>query len=214
MISQNDLSFGPPPMSYVTAAVDLPDPYGFEKRLLACASQWFRAHLEVEPELLDKHAYPLDSMEHVLWAQLMGAVTADVNVFNSDHCQSMLMDNAKALLSKESCAEITKRSERLDYGPLEGDLQPVDHDVDVPVIAYNHRLQGYKKWRDTFAVLKDLYDEGVKFTVRYMNNTGEHLLQSGLFRYIRLQQPGTQLAIAQCPVRYRRQNNDSSIFVI
>jgi len=118
--------------------------------------------------------YPMHAMEHVLWAQFVGAVNADVNVFNSDHCKFMLLEEARDRLSEESCKKIEDSSVRIDYGPLEADLPMVQHKVDLPIIAYNHRLQGYKQWRTTFDVLKDLWDEGVRFRVRYMNNTTEN----------------------------------------
>lgn len=128
--------------------------------------------------------YPIHSLMHVLWAQLMGAYNADVNVFNSCHCREMLMDNAKQFLSPQACSEILNRSMLINYGCLEPELEPVDPRNEVPIIAYNHRLQGYKQWRITFQVLQELHDEGVRFKVRYMNNAAENITQIKKYPFV------------------------------
>lgn len=117
--------------------------------------------------------YSMIGLENVLVQQLHGALLADVNVFNSDHCQRMLMDNARKYLSGAGVERIDRSAVRIDYGTLEDSLKPVRSGNKVPVIAYNHRLQAYKNFRETFALLEELYNEGVKFTLRYMNNTTE-----------------------------------------
>lgn len=129
--------------------------------------------------------YPIEAQKNVLLAQLMGGLCADINVFNSDHCQSMFRDNIARWLSKESAKEIEGKSIRIDYGPLDGgifDHDPIDKDI--PIIAYNHRLQSYKQWKITFQILDDLYREGIKFKLRYMNNTSEKIAQIKHFPWV------------------------------
>lgn len=119
--------------------------------------------------------YPMEPQENLILSQLMGAVCADRNVFNSDHCRSMLMDNAAKYLSPEMRARISDSSVMIPYGTLEDSLEPDPTRApnDVPVIAYNHRLQGYKNYEDTFDLLDELWKEGLRFRLRYLNNTGE-----------------------------------------
>lgn len=109
--------------------------------------------------------------EHVLWLQLMGSICADANVFNSDHMRDMLIEEARDRLSPAMLARIESTAHRIDLGTIENEWKEVDHQTDLPVIAYNHRLQGYKRWRVTFDVLNDLWQEGLRFRVRYTSST-------------------------------------------
>lgn len=117
--------------------------------------------------------YGTDMQENILLAQLMGAALCDANVFNSDHCRWMLMDNAQKWLSQEAIKLIQSKTNKINYGCLGSEFSLRAPANDVPIIAYNHRLQDYKKWRTTFAVLEKLHKNGVRFKVRYMNNTAE-----------------------------------------
>jgi glycosyltransferase involved in cell wall biosynthesis len=117
--------------------------------------------------------YPFHSMENIAAAQVLGALQADSNVFNSDHCQSMFRETAAHFLNEARLADIEATSTRIDYGTLEAGLVPDPKRTpnDVPVFAYNHRLMAYKRFQETFAVLDELHREGLQFRVRYMNNT-------------------------------------------
>jgi len=119
--------------------------------------------------------YPIEAMENIRWMQLTGAVNADANIFHSDHCKSMLLDNAKELLSPVSVKKIKLNARSAPLGVLETTLSPVFKNNKEPVIVYNHRLQGYKRWRETFDMLDEIYKEGTKFKVRFTSSTKENL---------------------------------------
>lgn len=120
--------------------------------------------------------YPLEAMENIMWAQITGAAIADCNIFHSEHCKNMFMDNTANLLSQEQRDNIKSKSRSIHLGVLEPSLG-VSYDVNttVPVIVYNHRLQGYKNWRVTFEVLDELYKEGIQFKVKFTSSTRENL---------------------------------------
>ena len=119
--------------------------------------------------------YPWDSMKAVALHQIMGAIAADTNVFNSRHCEWMFYDTAQQWINPKTIDAIKQKSVLINYGTLEDDLRYSEKNNDIPIIAYNHRLQGYKNYKITFAMLNELYQAGYKFKVRYMNNTSEHL---------------------------------------
>lgn len=119
--------------------------------------------------------YPIHAQANVAMCQCMGASLADWNVFNSDHCQRMFEETASLWFKPEIIADVTARSTRINYGTLEPSLVPLERPGnDVPIIAYNHRLQAYKQWAKTFEVLGELWNEGLRFKVRYLNNTAEN----------------------------------------
>lgn len=130
--------------------------------------------------------YPFDVQGHVAFAQLSGAIFADHNVFNSDYCRWMLFDNAKRWLNQETMEIIAAKSSQIPYGTLEPELLPVETDNPVPVIAYNHRLQAYKNFQRTFELLDELYQEGLRFRVRYMNNTTEMTTQIAKYPFVEI----------------------------
>jgi glycosyltransferase involved in cell wall biosynthesis len=101
-------------------------------------------------------------MEHVAFAQIMGARFADYNIFNSEYCKWMLNDTAKIYLNDDSCKAIEEKSCVIPMGTLEPSLRYVKTSNDIPIIIYNHRLQTYKNYKKTFEILADLYDRGLK----------------------------------------------------
>ena len=119
--------------------------------------------------------YTFESMLNVALSQITGAIAADWNVFNSDYCKWMFQDTAKKWLHQTAIDDVLRRSSRINYGTLESNLMPVHSGNEVPVIAYNHRLQGYKNYKVTFELLNELYKAGIKFKVKYMNNNTERL---------------------------------------
>ena len=118
--------------------------------------------------------YNVDAMANIYWAQLVGSALADWNVYNSDHTRSMVMDNARESLADDIVQRIDERSSRIHLGTLEPSLTYHETGNEIPVILYNHRLQGYKRWRDTMEVLDELHKEGIKFRLRYTNTTREN----------------------------------------
>lgn len=144
---------------------------------------WQGTDLKVRPAVVAAHNYVIheslqgnEGQRHILWAQMLGGYHADMNIHNSKYTEWMFEDNCKKYLSEDSLDYIRSKSQIIYLGPL--DPQEFDHaqpDNDVPIIGYNHRLQGFKRYKETFSLLNDLYEEGLRFKVRYMNNTAEHI---------------------------------------
>ncbi len=134
----------------------------------------------------DSLPYPFERMVSQAWAQCGGAMFSDWNVFNSDHCQQMFIDTASKWLTPEAIAGVLQRSTRIDYGTLESGLTPVRHHNAAPIIAYNHRLMSYKKFKETFELFAALYDEGYKFTVRYMNNSPDNIAAISHYPFVEI----------------------------
>ncbi len=106
--------------------------------------------------------YPIDkAYAHIVAKQLTGSIFGDVNVFISDWCKEMLFDNANEYLSPDKIARIEERSQIIPFGCY--DLQRFDQiaaetkKAKIFTFAYNHRLQAYKNWEDTFAQFTKLW---------------------------------------------------------
>ena len=122
----------------------------------------------------DSLPYPIHSMQPLQHAQLMGALAADKNVFNSAHCESMFYDNAREWLSEKALTQLHATSMQIPLGTLESSLTPTEHENEIPIIIYNHRLQQYKNFSETFENLWMLWQEGLRFKVIYTSNTTEN----------------------------------------
>lgn len=127
-----------------------------------------------------------DSLLLPMLAQLQGAICADFNVFNSDHCLSMFNDNAKEWLSGATLERLKKSARKINYGTLENDWPKSTNGNSLVRIAYNHRLQSYKKYEATFRQLQTLWDEGLRFQVLYMNNTSEKVTRLQSFPFVKV----------------------------
>lgn len=128
--------------------------------------------------------YPWHSIEPVAFQQVAGAMFADHNVFNSEWCVQMFRETAGRWIQPEIVDKLIADSTLINYGPLSPGLKPVNTKNKVPVIAYNHRLQGYKNWRETFELLDEIYKEGIKFKVKYLNNTAENTGQITSYPFV------------------------------
>lgn len=102
--------------------------------------------------------YPVKTYEHVILAQLAGALCVPTNVVNSEHCTSMLMDNAREYLSVAQATRLERSLQKISYGTLtDADLALQQPRHDVFTFAFNHRLQDYKQWRKTFQMFDLLW---------------------------------------------------------
>ncbi len=130
--------------------------------------------------------YPMESMLNVAYAQVGGAVLADWNIFSTDHCKAMFLDTAQRWLHEQAIAAILEKSSQIPHGPIEPPIKPVPHQNAVPVIAYNHRLQGYKNPKPTFEAFAKLHAEGIPFKVRFFRNTNEKLSQIQHYPFVEI----------------------------
>lgn len=115
--------------------------------------------------------YPVDhDQAHVQWRQLVGSTHVDANVFDSLHCRDMFFDNASRLMAPSVVEEIRATCVDIPHGTLDVAefARAIDNappKSDVVTFAYNHRLQNYKNYKDTFPLFQELWDEGLKFRV-------------------------------------------------
>ena len=131
--------------------------------------------------------YKFEEMDVIAWAQVMGGALADWNVFNSCHCRSMWIETAMEYLRSDYLDEILERSQVLPYGTLEPSIEYTDPGNEIPIIAYNHRLQAYKNYEKTFELLDELHREGIQFRLRYMNNNREGITKIAKYPWVEVQ---------------------------
>lgn len=118
--------------------------------------------------------YQWESLEVIAAAQAMGSVLADWNVVNSEHTAMMLNDLQNEWLNASTIKAAQEKQSLIYYGPATEAMSYRANENAEPTIAYNHRLQNYKNWRVTFELLKELWDEGLRFRVKYLSNTAKN----------------------------------------
>lgn len=115
-------------------------------------------HYVIHPTL----PYPIGPYKAVQF-QSYGSYLVDLNIFNSDYCKSMFDDIVRPFgEAKNIKYEIVK------FALIENDYPEPTPDKEIR-IAYNHRLQDYKNYLDTFETLDMLYKNGHKFKVMVTN---------------------------------------------
>lgn len=135
----------------------------------------------------DTLPYAVDGYNDLRIKEVLGNYLSDVAVFNSAHNESMLRDNAEAFGITHWMDELDRRDKvvRIPIPVLGDELRPhVDaiedgyewHGSDAqfpydrsgepsedgPLVYYNHRLQDYKHWRDTFDLLNQFWSTGTQ----------------------------------------------------
>lgn len=132
--------------------------------------------------------------------EVLGNYLSDMAVFNSAHNERMLRDNAAEFGLTHWIDDIERRNALVHIPiPVLGDeLRPFvedvsngyewhdsdaafpydrngDPDTDGPMFYYNHRLQAYKHWRDTFDLLDSFWKSGHKnFRVNLSYGDGDN----------------------------------------
>ena len=121
----------------------------------------FNYHHYVIHRSLSSTSYLL--CKHILYDQLVGSLGADLNYFHSKHCFNMLHEEAQDILNVKQIINIQNKS----LVSLGGYSKNIESDIKYVrfTFIYNHRLDGYKNWKDTFDVFDALYKEGLDFQV-------------------------------------------------
>lgn len=119
--------------------------------------------------------YPIDSSMQYVYMQLVGDQMVDWNLFNSNHCLKMTLDNIQAYLPNLE-KSILEKSQVLHFGLIdpvymEKHRKPKNKEF---TFVYNHRLQNYKQWRTTFALFDELYKAKFKFKVLVTLGAGKN----------------------------------------
>jgi glycosyltransferase involved in cell wall biosynthesis len=98
----------------------------------------------------------------IIMLQIAGSMSAHMNIFNSLNCKRMLDDNFRRHFSSTP----KYKGDVIYYG-----FRTEDYDKHIkesnsePTFVYNHRLQTYKNWQDTFEVFDKLYSDKIPFKV-------------------------------------------------
>jgi glycosyltransferase involved in cell wall biosynthesis len=160
--------------------------------------------------------YPFHAMEHVAAAQVMGALQADWNIFNSDHCRQMLVETAGKWLRSDVIAGIVERSSKVVEGVLDGEDITPGRRAAAPErvrIVYNHRLQGYKNYRETFALFDELWRDGYRFSVRFTNSTAENTADIAHYPFVEIKLNATRreylAALAECDLNVTNSQHET-----
>lgn len=111
-------------------------------------------------------------MTNVLYQQIMGSLGADLNYFQTQYCQDMLLEEARDILHPKKVEEIKAKSV-VKLGGYSNVIKS-EKKHSLPTFIYNHRLAGYKNWKYTFELFDELnkdYDFRVYLASADKNNT-------------------------------------------
>ena len=100
---------------------------------------------------------------HILYDQLVGSLGADFNFFHTEYCYQMLLEEANDVLNSDKISLLKEKS-TVSLGGYCNEIEQ-DAKYDKFTFIYNHRLDGYKNWKDTFAMFDQLHTEGLDFQV-------------------------------------------------
>ncbi len=106
-----------------------------------------------------------DILKNILFNQLVGSLGADLNYFQTQHCFNMLLEEAEKYLSKSSILQIKNNSVMKLAGYCEENVIESSEKYEKFTFIYNHRLDGYKNYKDTFQQFDKLYAQGFDFQV-------------------------------------------------
>ncbi len=135
----------------------------------------------------DSLPYPIElDQSHVMLRQLVGCFNVDAHVFDSRHCRSMYFDNVRKYMSEYVGRQLEQNAHDIPHGPLDKDEMKEHLDTprdEVPTFAYNHRLQNYKRFKYTFELFQQLWDEGKRFKVVIFGMPGDQMQMSWVSKF-------------------------------
>jgi glycosyltransferase involved in cell wall biosynthesis len=122
----------------------------------------FNYHHYVIHRSLEKVTSYLPCM-HILYDQLVGSLGADMNFFHTKYCYDMLIEEANDVLNSDKISLLKEKSQ-ISLGGYCNEIEQ-GQKYEKFTFIYNHRLDGYKNWKDTFAIFDQLHSEGLDFQV-------------------------------------------------
>lgn len=145
------------------------------------ANYWAQGDMTPGPYTITYNHYTIhDTLPYATYGyedlqlfELVGNYLSDKAVFNTEYHYSMMRDNADQFGTTHWLDSVERR-DGLEYLPipvLDDDLRehyepeedfaydPANENV---LFYYNHRLQAYKHWRDTFDLLNKFWEDGHK----------------------------------------------------
>ena len=150
---------------------------------LAPQLKYFMANFHMVPTVINQHhyilheslPYPLEPNLHFVFMQLCGDYCADVNLFNSDHCWNMTLDNIREYLPSLE-KKISEKRKVLKFGFFDKNYKYKNTEkYEKFTFIFNHRFQDYKNWRTTFEIFDQLYAEKHEFNVLVTKAGGDRI---------------------------------------
>lgn len=105
---------------------------------------------------------------HIMLDQIIGSMTVDINYFHTQHCYNMLMEEAEDILNKKQL-QLLKDTCKVEIGGYCNRIE-TDEKYHMYTFIYNHRLDGYKNWKNTFEMFDRLYE---KYTFKVIVTAGD-----------------------------------------
>lgn len=133
----------------------------------------FNYHHYIIHRSLDKITY-YNPCQHIMLDQIMGSLLVDYNYFHTDYCYNMMLEEAKDVLNDKQI-ENFKKTSHIKLGGYSKNIKTKEKYKKFTFI-YNHRLNGYKKWKTTFEIYDKLYSEGYNFQVLFTAGDKDNLL--------------------------------------
>jgi len=150
---------------------------------LAPQLKYFTSNYHMVPTLINQHhyiihkslPYPLENNLHFVYMQLVGDNVADLNLFNSDHCWNMTLDNIREYIPNME-KTISEKRKILRFGFFDKNYKYKKRPkFDKFTFLFNHRFQDYKNWRTTFEIFDQLYKEKYDFNVLVTKAGGDRI---------------------------------------
>ena len=118
--------------------------------------------------------YPIEPDLHFVYMQLIGDHLTDLNLFNSEHCFNMTIDNVREYLPNLENS-IKNKSRILKFGFFDEKAEIKQKKYEKFTFLYNHRFQHYKNWHQTFELFDELYKEKYDFQVIITKAGGDRI---------------------------------------
>lgn len=123
--------------------------------------------------------YPIDAYRPIQFQQL-GSFMVNLNLFNSDYCKSMFDDNVKEFMSPT----VHYPYEIVKFAFIGDDYPEPQPAKGIVKIIYNHRLQDYKNYLETFELLAQLWTTYKNFKVIVTNPNGSNFSKLAQYPFV------------------------------
>jgi len=129
--------------------------------------KYLLSNYQLQPSIINQHhyiihktlPYPIQTDLHFIYMHLIGDHLANVNVFNSEYCWKMTLDNIREYLPNLEDS-ISKKKLILKFGFFDDTYKMGNVEkYDKFTFLFNHRFQSYKNWRTTFELFDELHKE-------------------------------------------------------
>ncbi len=149
-------------------------------------------HYTIHPSI----GYPMFAYEGLRLLGCLGNYMSHLLLYNSRYHYSMLEDNLKEFHLDKWIEPIKNKTEYVGIPVYDSEMKKhtpeTKYDPDNIKYYYNHRLQNYKRWTDTFDLFTKLYNKGYNnLEVLLSYNSGDYTKEVSSKPYVRLQKTHT-----------------------